>query len=81
MVILHLVSKKLLYLIFYSQIINLLSLFLGQLAENNSFYASLRAGPTPQDQEPIAIPSDSFFNNGTTEWRFVFIEVGIIRHI
>ena len=40
--------------------------FLGQLAKNNSFYASV--GPALQDQEPIiAIPSDSFFNNGTTE--------------
>ena len=54
---------------------------IGQLAENNSFYASLRAGPASQDQEPIAMPSGSFFNNGTTEWRFVFRKVGIIWHI
>jgi hypothetical protein len=64
-----------------SHIINLLSLFLGQLAENNSFYASLRAKLASQDQEPIIISSSSFFNNGITEWRFVFREVGIIQHI
>ena len=62
-------------------IINLISLFLGQLAENNSFYASLRAGPALQGQEPITIPSGSFFNNGTIEWRFVFRKVGITQHI
>lgn len=72
--ILHLVSEKD-YISSMNHIINLLSLFLGRLAENNSFYASLRAGPAPQDQEPIAIPSESFFNNGNTEWRFVLRKV------
>ncbi|CAG8744882.1 7112_t:CDS:2 [Rhizophagus irregularis] len=50
----------------------------GQLAENSSFYASLRAGPgfSPQDQETILSDySDNFFNDETTEWRFVlFLE-------
>ncbi|CAB5396223.1 unnamed protein product [Rhizophagus irregularis] len=44
----------------------------GQLAENSSFYASLRAGPgfSPQDQETILSDySDNFFNDETTEWR------------
>ena len=62
-------------------IINSLSLFLGQLTKNNSFYVSLLAGLTPQDQEPIAILLSSFFNNRTIEWRFVFRKVGIIQHI
>ncbi|GET02902.1 transposable element Tc1 transposase [Rhizophagus clarus] len=36
----------------------------GCVAKNNSFYASLRAGPIPQDQE-----SDSLFINNGTEWK------------
>ncbi|GES84202.1 hypothetical protein GLOIN_2v1883854 [Rhizophagus clarus] len=37
---------------------------LGCVAKNNSFYASLRAGPIPQDQE-----SNSLFINNGTEWK------------
>jgi hypothetical protein len=47
-----------------------LPLFLGYVAENSSFYASLRAGPTPQDKELVI--SDDFFTNNGTEWRFVY---------
>ena len=46
---------------------------LGYLAENHSFYASLRAGPTQQDQEPML--SDNFFNNGITEWRYLLASI------
>ncbi|PKY62345.1 hypothetical protein RhiirA4_488664 [Rhizophagus irregularis] len=43
---------------------------LGQLVENSSFYALLRAGPgfSSQDQETILSDySDNFFNDETTE--------------
>lgn len=47
---------------------NLLLLLLsGYVAENNSFYASLRPGPIPQDQELML--SDGLFSNNSTEWR------------
>jgi len=66
-----LVSKKYYTLIFYESLLTyLISLFLGYLAKNSSFYASLRAEPVLQNQE--SMPSDDFFNNETTEWRFVF---------
>jgi|ERR1043165_757952 hypothetical protein len=47
---------------------------LGYVAENTSFYASLRAGFTLQEQDfKLSELSDSFHTNNDTEWRFVYI--------
>jgi hypothetical protein len=62
----------------YSYILNLPPLFLGYIAENSSFYASLKAGPALQDQEQDQefMLSAGFFNcNSITEWRFVLFLV------
>ena len=51
-----------------------LCISLGYVAENDSFYASLRGNPTPQDQEFMS--SSSYFINDfgeITDQRFVTV--------
>ena len=71
----RLVSKIVLYEASYNiNYILAYCLFLGYVAENNSFYASLRGNPALQVQDPMS-SSSNFINNlgEIADRRFVFV--------